>query len=124
MHSAWSTTAGASPIISSYIILHSRHTRMRKTMPWLLAASALLLAGAGCNGAVNEQASVGGETPTAAPTAPAAPVTNADAAVNVYLKGAASDQASATDENSDESQLNSADAQLNAYGNAYDANSF
>ena len=85
-------------------------------MPWLLVAGALLLVGAGCSGSLNEQGSLGGETNV--------PTTNADAAVKVYLDGSASDQTAASSENADESQLNSTDPELNAYGNAYDTTSF
>lgn len=81
---------------------------MRKTMPWLLAATALILAGAGCEGSLTTNTQN-------------QPPTNVDGAIKVYLKGSANDQAAATAENADEAQLNSTDASLNAYANAYDA---
>jgi hypothetical protein len=95
---------------------------MRKTLPWLLAASALLLAGAGCTGTgTTYQGSVGANVPSAAP---ASQKTNADLAVDAFLQGASTDEAAAANEDADKAQMTGTDDQLNAYGTAYDSTSF
>lgn len=85
-----------------------------------IAGSLLVLLGAGC--AAQERGPVS-PTPDKSPQGvPNASVdSDVDSAVDAAVDGASAGQAIIKEENKDEGQLNSTDAELNAYGQAYDS---
>ncbi len=106
-------------VIMSYINPLTRE-RMKDFKRWLTAAAVLLLMGAGCGTAVQEQTSTKYGLPAPSPSRAAAPKTETDAAVDAYLQGATDEQAAVKEESTEANALNSTDAQLNAFGQAYD----
>lgn len=96
---------------------------------WLGAASVLLLAGAGCQGAVQQEASTSIEAEATGETeddgtmmieAEASLEVEADAAVDAMLKESEDDAMTEYEEGSDADVIVNDKAELDAYGQAYD----
>lgn len=93
--------------------------RTKRFLPLLTAASVLLLLGAGCGSAPDPvpAAPVGSERPQGAEA-------DVDAAVDAYLDASAEEQATLSEEEADVSEMTAADAEVNAYGQAYAPDEF
>jgi hypothetical protein len=94
---------------------------MRKQVGYFAATAALLLVGAGCDGTVKQEATVGAPEQGAAmrqQDATAKPEGGIDASVDAIVGGADDEKKAQADKEADADEVGADKASINAYGDA------
>lgn len=94
---------------------------MRKNIGYYAALAALLLAGAGCEGAVRQEAELGAPEPESATLRQddaAEDESDIDASVDAIIGAGEDEKEAQDDKESDADEVGADDASINAYGDA------